>query len=125
MAAEIGRSRAIVYNLFPRVTAAYDHAHDDVLSIDPSPEGWRDTGTLLKCIALLPYIQSLGINTVHLLPITSVGQDGKKGTLGSPYGIRNAYELDHKLAEPALGLDVNVVVCRVCRGGAPVWECAW
>ena len=101
--------RAIVYNVFPRVTAAYDHAHDDVLDIEPSPEGWRDTGTLLKCIALLSYIRSLGINTVHLLPISTVGQDGKKGTLGSPYGIRNAYELDRKLAEPALGLDVDVL----------------
>ncbi len=101
--------RAIVYNVFPRVTSAYDHAHDHMLDIEPSPEGWRDTGTLLKCIALLPYIQSLGINTVHLLPISTVGQDGKKGTLGSPYGIRNAYELDYKLAEPAVGLDVNVL----------------
>ncbi|MBN1202628.1 MAG: alpha-amylase [Anaerolineae bacterium] len=101
--------RAIIYNLFPRVTAAFDHGHDNVLDTDPSPDGWRDTGTLLKSIALLPYIRSLGINTVHLLPITSVGQAGKKGTLGSPYGIRNAYELDHNLAEPALGLDVDTL----------------
>jgi starch synthase (maltosyl-transferring) len=101
--------RAIVYNLFPRVAAAYDHAHDDDLCTDACDDGWRDTGTLLKCIALLPYIRSLGINTVHLLPITSVGQDGKKGTLGSPYGIRNAYKLDENLAEPALGLDVHVL----------------
>lgn len=99
--------RAIVYNMYPRVTAAYDHAHDGVLAIEPSDDGWRDTGTLLKSIALLPYIRSLGINTVHLLPITSVGQDGKKGTLGSPYGIRNAYELDANLVEPAVGLDVS------------------
>ncbi|MBN1681575.1 MAG: alpha-amylase [Anaerolineae bacterium] len=100
---------AIIYNLFPRVTSAYDHAHDDALSIEPSPDGWRDTGTLLKCIALLPYIQQLGVNTVHLLPVTAVGQDGKKGTLGSPYGIRNPYELDHKLAEPVLGLDADTL----------------
>ncbi|RPJ00214.1 MAG: alpha-amylase, partial [Chloroflexi bacterium] len=59
--------------------------------------------------ALVPYIRSLGINTVHLLPITSVGQAGKKGTLGSPYGIRNAYALDPKLAEPALGLNVDAL----------------
>ncbi|MBN1564189.1 MAG: alpha-amylase [Anaerolineae bacterium] len=100
---------ATVYNLFPRVASAYDHAHDDHLCIEACADGWRDTGTLLKCIALLPYIHSLGINTVHLLPITSVGQDGKKGTLGSPYGIRNAYKLDENLAEPALGLDVNTL----------------
>ena len=98
---------AIVYNLFPRVTAAYDHAHDGHLSAQPSDDGWRETGTLLKCIALLPYIQNLGINTVHLLPITAVGQDGKKGTLGSPYGIRNPYHLDENLNEPALGLSVD------------------
>jgi starch synthase (maltosyl-transferring) len=100
---------AIIYNLFPRVSAAYDHAHDDALSIAPSADGWRDTGTLLKSIALLPYVRSLGINTVYLLPITSVGQDGKKGSLGSPYGIRNAYELDGNLTEPALPLDVDTL----------------
>ncbi len=99
--------RAIIYNMFPRVMSAYDHGHDELLDIEPSAEGWRDTGTLLKCIALLPYIQSLGINTVHLLPITAVGQDGKKGTLGSPYGIRNPYRIDERLAEPALDLHVD------------------
>jgi starch synthase (maltosyl-transferring) len=100
---------AIVYNLFPRVTTAYDHAHDAKLALEPSADGWRDTGTLLKCTALLPFIQSLGINTVYLLPITSVGQDGKKGTLGSPYAIRNPYRLDDRLTEPALGLDVDTL----------------
>nr|MBP8975045.1 alpha-amylase [Anaerolineae bacterium] len=100
---------AIVYNLFPRVTAAYDHTHDGLLAIGPSPDGWRETGTLLKSIALLPYIRSLGINTVHLLPITAVGQDGKKGTLGSPYGIRDPYALDEALDEPALGLPVDTL----------------
>ena len=96
--------RARVYNLFPRTTTAFDHRDDGSISIEASDDGWRDTGTMLKCIALLPYIQNMGINTVHLLPITSVGQDGKKGTLGSPYGIRNAYRLDENLCEPALGL---------------------
>lgn len=100
---------AIVYNLFPRVTAAYDHAHDGVLGIGSSADGWRDTGTLLKSIVLLPYIRSLGVNTVHLLPITAVGQDGKKGTLGSPYGIRDPYALDENLNEPALGLAVDTL----------------
>ncbi|MBN1963537.1 MAG: alpha-amylase, partial [Anaerolineae bacterium] len=95
--------RALVYNLFPRVTAAYPHAGgDNRVRIEPRPDGWRDTGTLLKATALLPYIQSMGFNTVHLLPITSVGQAGKKGTLGSPYGIQNHYKLDANLAEPAL-----------------------
>jgi glycosidase len=100
---------ARVYNLFPRVTAAFDHAQDGRLTIGPSPDGWRETGTLLKCIALLSYLQSMEINTVHLLPITAVGRDGRKGTLGSPYAIRDPYRLDENLDEPALGLDVETL----------------
>lgn len=99
--------KAIVYNLFPRVAAAFNHADDGELRIKPRPDGWRDTGTLLKAITLLPYIKRLGCNTVHLLPITAVGQDGKKGTLGSPYAIRNPYVLDEMLAEPALGMSAE------------------
>ncbi|MBX3065901.1 MAG: alpha-amylase [Anaerolineae bacterium] len=95
---------AVIYNLFPRVTAAWDHDNDGYLSQQASVDGWRDTGTLLKCIALLPYIRNMGFNTIHLLPVMSVGQDGKKGTLGSPYSTRNLYHIDPNLDEPALGL---------------------
>jgi glycosidase len=99
--------RAVVYNLFPRVTTAFDHNNDGRIALGPNPDGWRETGTLLKCIALLPYIQGMGFNTVHLLPITSIGQDGKKGTLGSPYAIREPYRLDTNLDEPAAGLTAD------------------
>lgn len=92
---------AITYNLFPRVTTAFDHNGSGELE-QPNDDGWRETGTLLKSIALLPYIRSMGFNTIHLLPINSIGIDGKKGLLGSPYAIRNLYRLDENLAEPAI-----------------------
>lgn len=102
-------ANAIIYNLFPRVTTAFDHAEDGKLSLSANADGWRETGTLLKCIAILPYIRGMGFNTVHLLPITAVGQDGKKGNLGSPYGIRNPMRLDENLNEPALGLTAETL----------------
>jgi len=95
---------AIVYSMFPRVTTAFDHNGDDQISPAPNSDGWRETGTLLKSMALLPYIREMGFNTVHLLPVTAIGRDGRKGTLGSPYAIRNPYLLDENLDEPALGL---------------------
>lgn len=100
---------AIVYNLFPRVTTAFDHNGDGTVTAEVTRDGWKETGTLLKCIALLPYIQHMGFNTIHLLPITSVGQDGKKGSVGSPYGIRNAYKLDENLADPVVGADAELL----------------
>lgn len=99
--------RAVVYNCFARATTAFDHNGDGEITLPVDAQGWRETGTFLKCLALLPYWRWLGINTVYFLPITAVGQDGKKGNLGSPFGIRNPYRLDENLGEPQLGMDVE------------------
>jgi len=98
---------AVIYNMFVRTAAAFDHDGNGILDVPVNAEGLRETGTFLKAIAMLPYIQRLGATTVHLLPVTSIGHDGNKGNLGSPYAIRNPYELDENLSEPALGLDVK------------------
>jgi len=98
---------AVIYNLFVRLTTAFDHNADGALSLSPLENGFRETGTFLKTIALLPYIKKLGVNTIHLLPITAIGHDGNKGALGSPYAIKNPYKLDENLAEPALSLGVE------------------
>jgi glycosidase len=99
--------QAVIYNMFVRTTAGFDHNGNGALDLPVSPEGFRETGTFLKAIAMIPYIKRLGATTVHLLPITSIGHDGNKGSLGSPYAIRNPYEIDENLSEPSLGLDAK------------------
>jgi starch synthase (maltosyl-transferring) len=99
---------AVAYNLLVRYGAAFDHDGDGHISPAPLPSGWRETGTFLKAITLLPFIRSLGCNTVHLLPITEIGQDGNKGDMGSAFAIRDPYALDEHLAEPALGLGAEI-----------------
>lgn len=100
--------RAVVYNLFVRATTAFDHDDNGRIDLPLNSAGFRETGTFLKSIAILPYLRSLGMNTLHLLPITSIGRDGNKGTLGSPYAIRNPYEVEESLSEPVLGLGAAV-----------------
>ena len=95
---------AVIYNIFVRTTFAFDHNRNGKLDLPVNNSGWKETGTFLKAIALLPYVKSLGVNTIHLLPITSIGKDGNKGVLGSPYAIKNPYKLDPHLAEPNIGL---------------------
>ncbi len=73
---------AIIYNMFVRYSCV----------------------NLLNAIAMLPYVHSLGAKTIYLLPITSIGQFNKKGELGSPYSIRNPYEIDENLANKMLDL---------------------
>jgi glycosidase len=100
-------NQAVIYNMLTRFTTAFDHDGDGKINIIPCENGWRETGTFLKTIALLPYIFSLGCNTIYMLPITSIGIDGKKGNLGSPYAIKNPYKLDSNLSEPILKMTVE------------------
>jgi len=98
---------AVIYNMFVRSTCAFDHDGNGKLDLPLNKDGWRETGTFLKALALLPYVKSLGANTIHLLPVTSIGSDGNKGTLGSPYAIKNPYTLDPNLNEPKAMLNVD------------------
>ncbi len=99
---------AVVYNLFVRLATAFDHNGDGTIQTESMDSGFRETGTLLKSIALLPYIRRLGVNTVYLLPLTTIGVQNRKGSLGSPYAVKNPCRLDPMLGEPALGLPTEV-----------------
>ena len=104
------RTSAVVYNLFIRLAAAFDHNGDGSISAEPLSNGFRETGTLLKAIALLPYIKNLGANTIYLLPLTEIGAKSRKGSLGSPYAVKNPRKLDPLLDEPALGLSAELLL---------------
>ncbi|MEJ5245583.1 MAG: alpha-amylase [Bacteroidota bacterium] len=96
----------IVYNLFVRYATSFDHlGSNDLLNVPT--DHFRQTGTFLKSIAILPYLKNLGVGTIYLLPVTSIGTYGKKGNLGSPYSINNPYKLDESLAEPLLEMTVE------------------
>ncbi len=99
--------KPFVYNMLLRHAAAYDHEGSAKLFPHFTRIGFRKTGTFLKGIAMLQYIKSLGADTVYLLPVTSIGQDEKKGTLGSPYAVKNPYKLDENLGEPILDMPVE------------------
>ncbi|NTU96375.1 MAG: alpha-amylase [Chlorobiaceae bacterium] len=98
------KKKAVVYNLFVRLACAFDHDADGIIGARPLENGFRETGTFLKAIALLPYLKTIGANTVYLLPLTEIGHQSRKGSLGSPYAVKNPVKLDPMLAEPALGL---------------------
>lgn len=89
------------YNMFIRATLSFEHKFNiNQKSFDR--ELFSELGTFLKAIAFLPYLTSIGISKIHILPVNSNGIDGKKGTLGSPYAIRNHYKLDGNLGEKIL-----------------------
>lgn len=80
-----------IYALLPRHFTAWDHGDG------------LEGGTFLKAIALLPHIARFGVELVYLLPIFTPSDMYKKGTLGSPYAIKDFFKLDPALHDPLLG----------------------
>ena len=48
-------------------------------------------GTLAEVTADLPRIAGLGVTVLYLMPIHPIGEQNRKGTLGSPYAVRDYY----------------------------------
>lgn len=55
-------------------------------------------GTFKAAEKKLPYVKSLGVDIIQLLPISPIGLDGRKGTFGSPYAI-----MDYEEVNPEFG----------------------
>lgn len=48
-------------------------------------------GTFRAAQAQLPRLKALGVNIIWLMPIHPIGELNRKGTLGSPYSVRDYY----------------------------------
>ncbi|GFR34724.1 alpha-amylase family glycosyl hydrolase [Thermobrachium celere] len=99
--------RANVYGMQIRTTSAYDHDASGELELN-NKYGLKDTGTFLKTIALLPHLKRMGIDAIYLLPISKNSMRYKKGEMGSPYAVKNFFELDPTLKDPMLGDDITI-----------------
>ncbi|HKP54919.1 MAG TPA: alpha-amylase family glycosyl hydrolase [Chloroflexia bacterium] len=60
-------------------------------------------GTLAAAGERLADLQELGVNLIYLMPIHPIGEVNRKGTLGSPYSVRDFMAID-----PALGTESDL-----------------
>lgn len=97
----------LVYNLLLRYTTTFDHNNDGNVSVEKLYGQLLETGTILKSIAILPYLRSLGVDIIYLLPINEIGSFGRKGVLGSPYAYKHPFSIDPRLSEPFLDVPLN------------------
>lgn len=93
--------QAFVYSSMIRTSSSYDHDDNKEISLD-NKDHFKESGTFLKQIFLLPFLKEMGINTLYLLPFFENSTKYKKGAFGSCYAIRNMFELDDMLYDPML-----------------------
>ena len=60
-------------------------------------------GTFAAARERLPFLRSLGIDAIWLMPIYPIGQEGRKGSLGSYYSIR-----DYKAVNDEFGTEADL-----------------
>ena len=61
------------------------------------PRIYTKEGTFKAMEKYLPEIRKMGFDYLYLLPVHPRGEANKKGTYGSPYAIKNYYEVDSLL----------------------------
>jgi len=54
-------------------------------------------GTFAAAMAHLPRLKALGVDIIWLMPIHPIGELNRKGTLGSPYSVRDYYGVNPEL----------------------------
>lgn len=99
--------QATVYSLMVRTSTAWDHDLSQKLE-DANEEGFKETGTFLKTLTILPLLKKMGVTALYLLPISKFSLKDKKGDLGSPYAVKNFFELDPHLKDPMTGDEMTV-----------------
>lgn len=75
---------------------------DDAVIYEVFVRQFTEEGTFRAMIPRLQELKDLGVTTLWLMPIHPIGEARRKGTLGSPYAIR-----DFKAVNPDLGTDAD------------------
>jgi glycosidase len=58
---------------------------------------FTEEGTLAAAEAHLPRLKELGVDILWLMPIHEIGQKRRKGSLGSPYAVKDYYSVNTHL----------------------------
>lgn len=89
-------------------------------------------GTFRAIIPRLEEIRELGVETIWLMPIHPIGEEERKGRLGSPYSIRDYYTVDpaygseadfQALVDAVHRLDMHIIIDLVVNHTA--WDHPW
>jgi cyclomaltodextrinase / maltogenic alpha-amylase / neopullulanase len=78
------------------------------------PRQFSEAGNFAGITAQLDRLKELGVNILWLMPIHPIGQEKKKGPVGSPYAVRDYYAVNPDYGTPG---DLKRLVAEAHRRG--------
>lgn len=96
------QNNAVIYALVVRTFNAKDLNGNEIIE----PDKGEQVGTFVNAVERLDELQNLGINTLHLLPVTKTGEIMALGNAGSVYALASFNELEPSLDDPNCPLTV-------------------
>ncbi|HET6670480.1 MAG TPA: alpha-amylase family glycosyl hydrolase [Pyrinomonadaceae bacterium] len=73
--------------------STHDWVRDGVV-YEVYPRAFSESGNFNGITVRLDRLKELGVNILWLMPIHPIGQERKKGTIGSPYAVRDYYGIN-------------------------------
>ena len=89
----------------------------DAVVYEINPRSFSQEGTFTAITARLDELQDLGVNILWLMPIHPIGMKMKKGSIGSPYAVRDYYAIDSSYGTEA---DLKRLIFEAHRRGMKV-----
>ena len=89
-------NEAVIYSVNLRTFNADDKNGNGIIEFSNG----ETSGSFINAVERLDELKSLGINTIHLLPITPVGKIKALGTAGSLYAISDFTTVNSQLLDP-------------------------
>src|SRR5690242_11353491 len=81
------------------------------------PRAFSQQGNFNAITARLDELKDLGVTILWLMPIHPIGQEKKKGTIGSPYAVRDYYAINPDYGTPG---DLHRLIREAHRRGLKV-----
>ena len=105
------KNQAIIMAVNIRTFNANDKNNNEIIEIEKG----ETPGNFVNAVQRLDGLKKLGINTIHLLPITPVGKVKAIGTAGSLYAISSFNEINPQLDDKTNNLTVKQEAANFIR----------
>jgi len=101
LAAEAGRTDVMEnsYKPSPYVQIQHPEWSRDAVIYELNTRQFTPEGTFAAAAKQLPRLKDLGIGIIWLMPVQPIGEKNRKGTLGSPYSIRDYLGVNSQLGD--------------------------